>query len=56
VHLQDHEPPDEAWILQAARDRLDEQEETLASKRYPILDRDPKYSERFRTVMCERGV
>jgi len=40
--------PDEAWMLQLARNLTDEQGGALASKRYLIIDRDTKYAERFR--------
>ena len=43
-------------MLQAARGLLDEQSGVLASKRYLILDRDMKYSERFRKFLSESGV
>jgi putative transposase len=47
--------PDEAWMLQVARNLMDE-EGALASKRYLILDRDTKYSERSRKFLNESGV
>ena len=48
--------PDEAWMLQVARNLTDEQAGRLASKRYLIIDRDTKYSERFRKFLEESGV
>ena len=48
--------PDEAWMPQVARNLTDEQGEALGSKRYLIIDRDTKYSERFREVLDDCGV
>jgi transposase InsO family protein len=48
--------PDEVWMLQVARNLLDEQDGALASKRYLILDRDTKYSERFRQTLNGSGI
>ena len=47
--------PDEAWMLQVARNLTDEQSGALATKRYLIIDRDTKYSERFRKELDECG-
>jgi putative transposase len=47
--------PDEAWMLQAGRNLIDANSGALALKRYVILDRDAKYTERFRTLMKESG-
>ncbi|MPZ46443.1 MAG: transposase [Betaproteobacteria bacterium] len=47
--------PDEAWMLQAGRNLLDEQDGALAGKRYLIVDRDTKYSSRFREFVKEGG-
>jgi putative transposase len=43
--------PDEAWMLQIGRNLLDEADGALAGKRYLIIDRDTKYSKRFRVFM-----
>jgi len=48
--------PDEAWMLQVARNLTDEQGGAHASKRYLIIDRDTKYSERFRKLLEESGI
>ena len=45
--------PDEAWMLQMGRNLTDEKSGALASKRYLIIDRDTKYSRRFRRVVEE---
>ena len=46
--------PDEAWMLQFARNLLDEQSGALAGKRFLIIDRDAKYTARFRELV-EKG-
>jgi len=43
--------PDESWMLQVGRNLTDEEGGALATKRYLIIDRDTKYSERFRALM-----
>jgi putative transposase len=45
--------PDESWMLQVGRSLLDEEGGALATKRYLIIDRDTKYSERFRELVEE---
>lgn len=45
--------PDEAWMLQMGRNMTDEKSGALATKRYLIIDRDTKYSRRFRKVVEE---
>ena len=45
--------PDEAWMLQMGRNLTDERSGALATKRYLIIDRDTKYSRRFRKVAEE---
>ena len=47
--------PDEAWMLQVGRNLVDADSGALALKRYLILDRDAKYTERFRTLVEESG-
>ena len=46
--------PTESWMLQVARDLVDEQSGALASKRYLIIDRDTKYTESFRPAALNR--
>lgn len=48
--------PDEAWMLQIGRNLLDAANGSLDSKRYLILYRDTKYSERFRGLVKESGI
>src|SRR4030095_14073 len=47
--------PDESWMLQIARNMTDSQSGALHAKRYLIIDRDNKYSERFRRVIRDSG-
>jgi transposase InsO family protein len=47
--------PDEACMLQVARNLVDEEGGALAGKRYLIIDRDTKYSKRFREFVEEGG-
>lgn len=47
--------PDEAWMLQVGRSLLDSEDGALAGKRYLIVDRDTKYSKRFRDFIVEGG-
>lgn len=47
--------PHEAWMLQVGRNLLDDAEEVLRGKRYLIIDRDSKYSLRFREFVQEGG-
>jgi len=47
--------PDEAWMLQIGRNLLDAEGGALAGKRYLIVDRDTKYSKRFRDSIAEGG-
>ncbi len=47
--------PDEYWMLQAGRHLLDTEDGALAGKRYLIVDRDTKYSKRFREFIAEGG-
>ncbi len=47
--------PDEAWMLQIGRNLTDEKSGALATTRYLIIDRDTKYSERFRKLVEEDG-
>jgi transposase InsO family protein len=47
--------PDESWMLQIGRHLLDAEDGLLAGKRYLIVDRDTKYSKRFRDFIAEGG-
>jgi putative transposase len=47
--------PDEAWMLQIGRNLVDERIGALVGKRYFIIDRDTKYSKRFRELVGESG-
>jgi putative transposase len=47
--------PDETWMLQIGRNVLDEADAALAGKKYAIIDRDTKYSNRFREFVEEGG-
>ncbi len=47
--------PDETWMLQIGRNLLDEADGALAGKKYLIIDRDTKYSQRFREFVEEGG-
>jgi putative transposase len=48
--------PDEAWILQVARNLTDVEEGFLRVKRYLLKDRDTKLSEAFRVILQEAAV
>ena len=47
--------PNEAWMLQAARNLLDMESGILQGKRHLIVDRDTKYSAAFRTFLAREG-
>ena len=47
--------PDEPWMLQIGRNLVDEHEGVLTGKTYLIIDRDTKYSKRFREFVEEGG-
>ena len=47
--------PDEAWMLQIGRNLIDWETSTLREKRYLIIDRDTKYTDRFRRLLRESG-
>ena len=56
VHVAGITPnPTEAWMLQVARNLVDEQSGALASKRYLITDRDTKYTQSFRRLLNDSG-
>jgi putative transposase len=48
--------PNEAWMLQAARNLLDTGSGVLQGKRYLIVDRDTKYSTAFRAFVAREGI
>ena len=48
--------PDEAWLLQIARNVTDAEEGFLRGKRYILMDRDTKFSEVFRNTLEDGGV
>ena len=47
--------PDEAWMLQVGRSVTDSESGALCGKRYLILERDTKYTDRFRTLVRDSG-
>jgi hypothetical protein len=47
--------PDEDWILQVGRNLVDEESGALSGKRYLIMDRDTKYTDRFRRLIGSGG-
>jgi transposase InsO family protein len=47
--------PDEAWMLQMARNLTDWEEGALHAKQYLIIDRDNKYSALFRRMIRDQG-
>jgi putative transposase len=48
--------PNEAWMLQAARNLLDIPSGLLLGNRHLIVDRDTKYSAAFRAFLAREGV
>ena len=47
--------PDEAWMLQVARNPVDAESGASWGKRYLLLDRDTKYAESFRRLITSSG-
>jgi len=47
--------PDEAWMLQVARNLIDADTGALPAKRYLIIDRDTKYTQRCRKLIESSG-
>jgi hypothetical protein len=47
--------PDEAWTLQVGRNATDTLDGALTGKSHLIIDRDTKYSRRFRPLIAESG-
>jgi hypothetical protein len=48
--------PDEAWMLQMARNLTDWKGGALHAKQYLTIDRDTKYSEQFRRMIRDNCV
>jgi len=48
--------PNEAWMMQIARNLLDSETGALRGKRHLIVDRDTKYSTEFRTFLVREDV
>ena len=48
--------PDEAWMLQVARNLSDAEAGFLRGKRCLLMDRDAKFSEGFRVILEQAGV
>jgi putative transposase len=48
--------PSEAWMLQMSRNLLDGESGVLRNKRFLIIDRDTKYSSRFRQALEREGI
>ena len=47
--------PDEAWMLQMARNLTDWESGALRAKQFVIIDRDSKYSAQFRRLIRDNG-
>ena len=47
--------PNEAWMLQAARNLLDTESGALQAKQYLITDRETKYTDQFRRLIRDSG-
>ena len=48
--------PDEAWMMQVGRSLTDPFDGFLTENRFRILDRDAKYSKRFRGLLEDAGI
>jgi transposase InsO family protein len=48
--------PDEAWMLQAARNLTDAEEGFLLGKKHLLMDRDAKFAKAFRLILEQAGV
>jgi transposase InsO family protein len=48
--------PNEAWMLQMARNLTDTETGMLRGTRHLIVDRDTKYSSAFRTILAREGI
>ena len=48
--------PNEAWMLQVARNLMDHESGALLGQRHLIVDRDTKYSAAFRALLAREGV
>ncbi len=51
-----HPVPNEAWMMQAARNLTDETDGFLRGKRHLIHDRDPLYTKQFREALAGAGI
>ena len=48
--------PHEVWMKQIARELTNHEDGFLNGKQYLIMDRDAKFCESFRTLLCNEGV
>ena len=48
--------PDEAWMLQIARNLTDAEQGFLRGKKYLLMDRNAKFSEAFRVILVQAGL
>jgi len=48
--------PNEAWMLQMARNRTDAETGMLRGTQHLIVDRDTKYSSAFRIILAREGI
>ncbi len=54
VHLAGCSPsPDDAWMLQVARNLTDSEDGFLAGKQHVLMDRDTKFTDSFRQILQE---
>lgn len=57
VHIADCTPnPTEAWMQQTARELTNFEDGFLNGKQYLIMDRDPKFTKAFRTLLHDEGI
>ncbi len=47
--------PNEAWMLQAARNLTNSESGILPTKQYLLMDRDAKYTDQFRRLIRDNG-
>jgi hypothetical protein len=48
--------PDEAWMLQVAKNLTDAEEGFLRGKKHLLMDRDAKFAEAFRRILKQADV
>jgi putative transposase len=48
--------PNDAWMLQTARNLFDAQSDVFHGKRYLVVDRQIKYSSAFRSFLAREGL